>query len=162
MQSAFSKIKLLYRVSQPAQDCVKDWNSEPPPDYFQSALLERLAAWIPTYSRQKAKQTDGPGVCPEKSLHCRLWHVVKWSVRCRLKDSPTQTPYVQNWELFAEASWLLLCWKLSIISCLNISCLLICSSHYMKLISEIVACSCQVNVYKHDQAKPKDSCSKTC
>lgn len=35
------------------------------PDYLQNTLFELHAACGPTYSRQKAKQTDGPDMCPE-------------------------------------------------------------------------------------------------
>lgn len=52
-------------------------------------------------------------------------------------------PYVQNQELFTEASGLLFLWKLSIIICLSVSCLLTFSAHCGKhgLIPEIVVCS---------------------
>lgn len=35
------------------------------PNYLLHALFEWHAPAMPTYSRQKAKQTDGPDMCPE-------------------------------------------------------------------------------------------------
>lgn len=88
-------------------------------------------------------------------------------MRSRLTDSPAEMPYVQNWELFTEASWLLLPWKPSIISCLNIYCLLTFSSHSARhrFISKIIACRCvsqPVCINTTSQNLTKGSCIRTC
>lgn len=70
------------------------------PDYLQNALFERHAACIPTYSRQKAKQTDGPDMCPETPIAASSG---TWSSEAGDPDSRTLQ---QKCLMFKTASYL--------------------------------------------------------
>lgn len=108
MWSAFRKIKLFHRIFQPTQDHVKDWNWKPP-SWLLAECTVWTARWLcPSLLQAKGKANRWVWYMPWNPNHCKLRHMVTWSMRSRLKDLPAKMPHAQNWELFAEASWLLL------------------------------------------------------